>query len=185
MDRTTERAVIGVFDDRDRVRDAISALQEAGFSLDDVSVIMRDRDDEETALERGGTHVDKTTAAGALAGGVLGGAAGWLAALGLVAVPGLGPLVGAGVVATTLLGMGIGAGAGAVVGALVELGVPESEARWYDREVQGGRVLVAVRADGRAEEARRVLRHYGAYDVDTADARAVGAPYRGFPFTAT
>jgi uncharacterized membrane protein len=177
--------IVGVFAERDQARDAISALQEAGFTLDDISILMRDDPAAREANAELATDVNAPAATGAVVGGVLGGAAGWLAALGAVAIPGIGPFVGAGVLASALVGAALGIGAGAIAGALVDLGVPDDEAHWYEQEAQRGRILVAVRAGERADEARRVLRQYGAYDVETRGAQAGGESYRGFPFSAT
>ncbi len=185
MRENRQDTVVGVFAERDRARDAISALQEASFTLDDISILMRDDPAAREANAELATDVNAPAATGAVAGGVLGGAAGWLAALGVVAIPGIGPFVGAGVLASALVGAALGAGVGAVAGALVDLGVPDEEARWYEQEAQKGRILIVVRAGERADEARRILREYGAYNVETRGAQAGGEPYRGFPFSAT
>ena len=67
--------------------------------------------------------------------------------------------------AATLGGVAIGAAAGGIIGALTEVGVPEEEARYYQREFEVGRVIVTVRADSRDQEARDILRQYGARDA--------------------
>jgi len=50
---------------------------------------------------------------------------------------------------------------------LLRLGVPQDEASYYDREYEAGRAIVSVRADGREQEARAILRNNGAYDYYT------------------
>ena len=87
----------------------------------------------------------------------------------------MGPFIAAGALATTLGGAAIGAGVGAIAGALIGMGIPEEEARYYEEEVRGGRTLVAVRADGRLDEADGILHDHGAYDVQHRDRAAVGA----------
>ncbi|MCA1644502.1 MAG: YsnF/AvaK domain-containing protein, partial [Chloroflexi bacterium] len=67
------------------------------------------------------------------------------------------------------------AGVGAITGALVGMGVPKDEAEYYESEVKSGRTLVAVRADGRYDEAQRLLRQHGAYDIETKDAASARA----------
>ncbi len=180
-----QETVVGLFTERDEARDAISALQEAGFSLDDLSILTRDAPEAGRANAHLATDVDKTAATGAVAGGVLGGAVGWLAALGAIAIPGIGPFLAAGALASALVGVAVGAGAGAIAGALVDLGVPDADARWYEQEVRSGRTLVAVRAGDRAAAARDVLRRYGADDIEARRAQASAEPYRGMPFSAT
>jgi uncharacterized protein (TIGR02271 family) len=54
---------------------------------------------------------------------------------------------------------------GGLIGALVGAGVPEEEAGYYEGEFKAGRTIVTVTADGREDEARSILRHFGAYDV--------------------
>ena len=165
--------VIGVFDDGLSARDAIHALKEAGFRGSDISILMPDADaDREFATETA-IATREGAATGALAGGVLGGLAGWLIGIGALAVPGVGPLLAAGALAAALSGAAIGAGVGAIAGALVGIGVPEDEAAWYEQEVRGGRALVSVMARERRDEARALLRRFGAYDVESR--RAAGA----------
>jgi uncharacterized protein (TIGR02271 family) len=103
----------------------------------------------------------------------VGGVLGLLAGVGALAIPGIGPIIAGGALASTLAGAGIGAAAGGLVGALVGMGVPEEEARYYDRAVREGGILVTVRAPIRAVEARRILRDCGAQFEPAADARYI------------
>jgi uncharacterized membrane protein len=96
---------------------------------------------------------------------LLGGLAGWLIGLSTFAIPGVGPFIGAGALLSTFGGLAVGAGLGAIAGALVGMGIPEDEARYYEQEVRGGRSLVAVRDSHRAGEADQVMHRHGGYDV--------------------
>src|SRR5438105_5947634 len=125
--------------------------------------------------EETGTHAGSGAATGAVAGGLLGGLGGWLVGIGALAIPGVGPFIAAGAFATALGGAAIGAGVGAIAGALVGMGVPKEEAEYYEGEVKSGRTLVTVRADGRYDEAQRILRQHGAYDIESRDASATPA----------
>jgi hypothetical protein len=89
--------------------------------------------------------------------------------IGALAIPGVGPFIAVGAFATALTGAAIGAGVGAIAGALVGMGVPEEEAEYYEGEVKSERTLVAIKADGRYEEAQRILRHHRAYDIESRD----------------
>ncbi|HHY47360.1 MAG TPA: hypothetical protein GX506_08710, partial [Firmicutes bacterium] len=92
-----------------------------------------------------------------------GGAAGLLAGLGALAIPGIGPIVAAGPLAATLSG----AVTGGLVGGLVDLGIPDERGRYYEERVKQGGVLTAVKTDARkADEAARILRESGATDVE-------------------
>ena len=97
-----------------------------------------------------GTHAGTGAGVGAAVGGVVG----ILTGLGLLAIPGVGPLVAAGWLATTLAGAGVGAVAGGLVGALTSAGVDPEEAKVYEEGVRRGSTLVAVKVDD--AEATRV-----------------------------
>ncbi|MBX5493300.1 MAG: hypothetical protein IRZ14_19285 [Chloroflexi bacterium] len=179
--------VVGVFRDSERARDAIAALRDAGFRGDDISILMPNTADAEAMAAETGTNAGTGAATGAVAGGILGGLGGWLVGIGALAIPGVGPFIAAGALATALTGAAIGAGVGAIAGALIGLGIPEEEARYYESEVRGGRTLVTVRADGRYDEAQSLLRRHGAYDIQTRE--AAGLTHEGAttasPLTAT
>src|SRR4029450_9389761 len=157
MTMTSNRGstVVGVFEERDRARDAIEALKEAGFRADSISVLAPDRESTREIAEDTGSHAAEGAAGGAVAGGLLGGLGGWLIGIGALAIPGVGPFIAAGAFATALGGAAIGAGVGAIAGALVGMGVPEEHARYYEGEAKAGRTLVTVRADGDYDHARQ------------------------------
>jgi hypothetical protein len=156
---------VAVFHDPEPARDAIKALKDAGFSGNEISVLMPDRGEARDLAREMGTKAPEGAATGAVAGGVLGGLAGWLTGIGALAIPGVGPFIAAGAFATALTGAALGAGAGAIAGALIGMGIPEDEARYYEQEIRGGRALVVVRAGSRAAEAERILREYGGYNA--------------------
>ncbi len=121
--------------------------------------------------------VNKTTATGAGIGGAMGGSAGLLAGLGLIAIPGLGPAVAAGWLAATAVGAAAGATAGGLVGALVGAGEPEEHANVYSESVRRGGTLVTTRvADQDAARIQSVLDRYKPIDpvVRGADYRREG-----------
>jgi hypothetical protein len=147
-----------------------------------------------------GNKADEGAAAGAVTGTALGGLTGLLVGLGILAIPGIGPVMLAGAtataIATTLSGTAIGAAAGSLVGALVGLGIPEEEARVYNSRLSQGEYLVIV--DGTDEDIRRAgailsnlgiqqWRIYDAPSVDThtahaaTDVRAVDTPGSDYP----
>src|SRR5437588_5323931 len=136
---------------------------------------MPDRGDVPDLAAETGTEAETGAATGAVAGGILGGLGGWLVGIGALAIPGVGPFIAADAFATALGGAAIGAGVGAIAGALVGMGVPKEEAEYYEGEVKSGRTLVTVRADGRYDEAQRILRQHGAYDIESRDASATPA----------
>jgi hypothetical protein len=70
----------------------------------------------------------------------------------------------------------VGAAAGGMLGALMGLGIPEDEARYYQSEFEAGRVIITVKASDRYDEADRILRSHGAYDVRQSMAVDLGSP---------
>lgn len=154
------RSVTHLFDDYGQARTAVTALEQAGFTSSEVSVVSRYRDD--------GTLADEAsnTGTGATLGALAGGGTGLLAALGIIAIPGIGPLVAAGVLATTLAGAAGGGLLGGLLGALTNYGVDERDAHVYSEGVRRGGTLVTVRADdGRAAEAERILNAQRPVDI--------------------
>jgi len=172
MDRDIagRRTIVGVFERRDDAERAIRELKDAGFSGDQIGVAMRDRTAQGELVEDTGTHAAEGAVTGAVGGGILGGLAGLLIGIGALAIPGIGPVVAGGALATAfgttagtaVAGAGIGAAAGGIVGALVGMGVPEDEARYFESGFRSGGVLVSVNAQGRTEEALRILERNGA-----------------------
>jgi hypothetical protein len=81
-------------------------------------------------------------------GAAVGGAGGLLAGLGIMAIPGVGPVVAAGWLASTLVGAIAGAAAGGLVGILVDAGVSKEDAEVYSEAVRRGGTLVTVQTDG-------------------------------------
>jgi len=171
---TTGRTVVGMFASRADAESAIRDLKSAGFSEDRIGVAVPEDARIEPSKDAGaandaGAAAGEGAAAGALSGGVVGGLIGLL---GSVLVPGLGPLVVGGVLASTLTGAGIGAATGGLVGALMGLGIPEEDARRFDEGLRSGGALVTVSAGRRTDEALRVLQRHG---VDLGS-RATAAP---------
>ena len=106
-------------------------------------------------------------AGGAVAGSLVGGLAGFVVGVSALVIPGIGPIVGSGILVATIAGAGIGAATGGLVAALAEQGVPEEDARGYERHVGEGRILVTVGAtsDEQAREVHRILNSASGTDV--------------------
>jgi hypothetical protein len=167
--------VAGLFRERDAAMAAIDDLKAAGFRPEDVGVAMRDRNAQGELIlgeliEETGTRAPEGAGAGAVGGGVLGGLVGWLVGIGALAIPGIGPVVAGGALATAfglaggtaVAGAGIGAAVGGILGALVGLGLPEEEARSHELGLREGGVRVAVTTGARADDARAILARHGA-----------------------
>jgi uncharacterized membrane protein len=141
---TENKKIVGVFRTEQQAVEAIESLKRQGYRSDEISVVTKNKDDMASVERETGSKAPEGVATGAAAGGMLGGAAGLLAGLGLLAVPGIGPILAAGPIATTLTGLAVGAGAGGLVGGLIGLGIPEDEANRYNDYVNEGNILVLV-----------------------------------------
>jgi uncharacterized protein (TIGR02271 family) len=185
MTQTTERStVVGVFRDRARAEEAVQELHRAGFRDDQIGFAAREGEVPEgsAAISEGeGSEAGGGAAKGAVGGGIIGAVLGALAT-GLI--PGIGPVIAGGLLAGIVGGAALGAAGGGLLGALAGSGVPEEEARYYDEEFRSGRTIVTVKADGRYDEAQRILRQYDAYDVHSQPGAAgtrVGTETAGAP----
>lgn len=170
-------AVFGIYSSGDHAERAVDTLLNAGFTNQDISVLLPD-----TRTTREFAHVKETkapegTATGAAAGGVVGGALGVLAGIGALAIPGLGPFIAAGPIMAGLAGLGVGGAVGGLVGALVGMGIPEYEAKRYEGRVKNGGTLLSVHCDtsGQIERAKDVLKATGAEDIASTGEAAAAA----------
>src|SRR5512135_3684167 len=118
-------AVFGIYPNRTSVDDAVEALKAAGFRNTDISVLFPDKSGTKDFAHQKNTKAPEGATTGAGVGGVLGGAIGWLAGIGALAIPGVGPFIAAGPIMAALSGAAVGAAAGGVTGALVGMGIPE------------------------------------------------------------
>ena len=159
------KLVTGLFKTRGSAETAVDSLIDNGYPREDISVLMSDATrGREFALTMA-TKAPEGAATGATVGGALGAIAAGLVVLGVIAIPGL-AIVAAGPVVATLAGLGAGAAAGGFAGALIGLGLPEHEAKFYNEAIEQGGILVGVYAhDDRATQARKILEASGADKV--------------------
>lgn len=176
------KTVVGLFDNFAEAQSVVQDLIDNGFRREDISVVANesaagrervvgaDPDHESAAAEGAG--------AGAVGGTVLGGALGLLVGAGLLAIPGIGPVLAAGplaaaigttaaTVGATALGAGIGAATGGLIGGLVGAGVPKEEAEYYAEGVRRGGTLVSVNTDdAMANTAYDIMTRHDVVDID-------------------
>lgn len=166
MKKATANAVVGVFYTRPEAETAVRELRDAGFANDAIGMIARDADGN-MVNER--SH-ETLAGEGAAAGAVVGAGAGALVGLGVLAgtIPVIGPVLAVGTLGTVLLNAAGGAAILGLVGALIGVGIPEDDARYYESEVHGGRFLVTVEAADRTAEAWSILHRSGGYNRTVA-----------------
>jgi len=168
-------AVFGIFQTRDAAEEAVDALRQASFRNTDISALFPDNAGTKDFAHEKNTKAPEGATTGAASGALAGGVLGWLAGIGALAIPGIGPLIAAGPIVAALAGAGALGTVGGMVGALVGMGIPEYEAKRYEGRVKHGGILLSVHCDSgdwvkRAEE---ILRRTGAEDIaSSAEASA-------------
>jgi len=160
-------AVFGLFESRHALEASVDALRGAGFRAEDVSVLGADPDATHELAHEINSKAPEGAATGGAAGGAIGGVLGWLAGIGVITIPGIGPFLAAGPIVAALAGAGAGGATGGLIGALAGVGIPEVEARRYEGRIRGGRLLISVHCDDDkwAKAAKDILKTSGAEDV--------------------
>ncbi len=170
-------AVFGIYSQRIDVERALDALRDAGFRSTDVSVLLPENlGSKDLATEKASKAPEGATA-GAGAGAVIGGTLGWLAGIGSLAIPGIGPFIAAGPIVAALAGLGVGGAVGGFTGALIGLGIPEYEAKRYEGRINKGGILLSIHCDDSewAKRAKEILQATGAEDISSTG--EAGADY--------
>ena len=167
------KTVVGLMQSAGEAQSVVRDLQSScGCDREDIGLMARGeaRGESEGTNQHGGGNGDVSAGAlkGAGTGAALGGVLGLVAGVAALSIPGLGPLIAAGPIASALAGAGIGAAAGGLIGALSKIGVPEHEAHYYAEGVRRGGTLITVKADTdqAAECAADVMREHGAVDIE-------------------
>jgi hypothetical protein len=160
-------AVFGIYPNRSHAEEAVDTLRQAGFRNSDVSALLPDNVGTKDFAHEKKSKAPEGTAAGAATGGVLGGALGWLAGIGSLAIPGVGPFIAAGPIMGALAGVGAGGAVGGMIGALVGMGMPEYEAKRYEGRVRAGGILLSVHCDNSdwVTRAKKILEETGAEEI--------------------
>ncbi|OKH22429.1 general stress protein [Chroogloeocystis siderophila] len=190
---TQLKRAVGTFSSRTEAESALNALRESGFSMDKVSILAKDSNrndrvagvdvqDRNQVKERGETEAQEGAGIGATTGTVLGGVGGLLVGLEALLIPGVGPFLAGGTIATTLAGAGVGAAAGSIVGALTGLGIPEEEAQVYSDRIAQGDYLVFI--EGTAADIDRAgtilssrgIHQWAVYDMPANQSRTNTTP---------
>ena len=164
------KSVFGIYSTREQLAHGVEALKDAGFRNTDISALFPENTGTKDLAHEKNTKAPEAAATGAASGIVLGGALGWLAGIGALAIPGLGPFIAAGPIMAALAGAGAGAVTGGVVGGLTGLGMPEYEAKRYEGRIRAGGTLLSVHCDSSewVDKAKHILENTGAHDISSA-----------------
>ena len=144
--------VSAIFKKRSQAESAFHQLEDAGFSENNISLVMSDTTRDSYVKEiKEKSKAEEGVATGAGIGGLAGAVAGILMTAGAIAIPGLNLIV-TGALVSSLAGLGAGALAGGLVGGLIGAGIPEHEAKLYAKEIESGNFLVSVQTNSSDEE---------------------------------
>jgi len=160
-------AVFGIYQTRDAAEEAVNALRLANFRNTDISALFPENAGTKDFAYEKNTKAPEGVTAGVASGAVAGGVLGWLAGAGMLAIPGIGPLMAAGPIVAALAGAGALGAFGGIVGALAGMGIPEYEAKRYEGRVRHGGILLSVHCDDAAwaKRGEEILKGTGAEDV--------------------
>ncbi len=158
-----ETTVVTLYEETDNALQAVQALTDHGFREDEISLVVSDATGEYADT----IQADEDAVVGAGAGAVVGAIAGLQLSLIALAIPGIGPILAGGAVATALTGTGVGAAAGGLIGIFAGLGIAEEKAEDYARLIQEGGAVVVVQTEAdRSERAEWIMKHYDPVDLE-------------------
>ncbi|MEO7062498.1 MAG: quinol:electron acceptor oxidoreductase subunit ActD [Dokdonella sp.] len=163
---------------REQAENIVDDLKRGGFRNNEISVLLPDKHGTKDFAHEHNTKAPEGATTGGVAGLGVGAAVGWLAGIGALAIPGVGPLIAAGPIMAALGGAAVGTAAGGIIGALVGMGIPEFEAKRYDAKIREGNILLSVHTeDGKQRDAaKEIFKRHGAEDISSGtEAKAKSA----------
>ena len=164
------KVVYGIYPNELGAENAVDELKDSGFRNTDISVLFADNRGTKDFAHQKETKAPEGATTGGVAGMAIGGALGWLAGIGALAIPGIGPFIAAGPIMGLLGGMGAGGAIGGIAGALIGMGIPEYEAKRFEGRIREGGVLLSVHCDNDdwVKRAKELLERTGAKDISSA-----------------
>jgi hypothetical protein len=165
----SKKSVFCIATSRVQADQIVDLLKAGNFSNNDISVLFPDKGTTRDFAHEKNTKAPEGAVTGASTGGVIGGALGWIAGIGALAIPGVGPFIAAGPIMAALSGAAVGAAVGGIAGGLIGLGIPELEAKRYEGKVKAGNLLISVHTEDSEEitRAKGIFTQAGAQDICT------------------
>ena len=162
-------AVFGIYPTVGALERGVTTLRDEGFRNTDISVLFPENTGTKDFAHEKGTKAPEGATTGGTAGMAFGGVLGWLAGIGALAIPGLGPFIAAGPIMAALAGGAVGGVVGGIAGALIGMGIPEYEAKRYEGRIKKGGILLSVHSDDSnwTKRAKNVLERTGAEDISS------------------
>ncbi|HTA46053.1 MAG TPA: hypothetical protein VK789_26595 [Bryobacteraceae bacterium] len=145
------KTVTGVFSSMLDAQRATLALEGIGIPNGAISIIAGNEAGRHREYLEKSKHSSRTVGAAAASGASTGGGVGILASLVVLAIPGVGPIIAGGAIATVLTGLGIGAASGGLISALHDMAISHEEAPLYEEAVRRGELLVVAQVDDSME----------------------------------
>jgi hypothetical protein len=176
-------AVFGIASTYVHAEAIVDALKSAGFRNTDISVLFPDKQGTRDFAHEKNTKAPEGAVTGASTGGAIGGVLGWLAGIGSLAIPGVGPFVAAGPIMAALGGAAVGSAVGGVAGALIGMGIPEYEAKQYEGKIREGNILISIHSENSNEtdRAEAILQRGHAHDISSTSESRVNAEAKTTP----
>ncbi|MGZ4993724.1 MAG: hypothetical protein ACXV79_06130 [Methylobacter sp.] len=172
-----KKAVFCITQNTEHAEHIVSELRSAGFSSDDISVLLPDKSSTRDFSHEMHTKLPEGAAIGGTTGIGVGAVLGWLAGIGSLAIPGVGAFIAAGPIMGALSGAAVGAATGSLIGGLVGLGIPEYEAKRYEGKIRGGGALISVHTESHEElsRAKDIFEAAHAEDISSTTESSVSA----------
>lgn len=163
----SKKSVFCIAAARSQAEEIVEQLKQANFSNSDISALFADKDSAQNFAHEKHTKAPEGVVVGAGTGGVIGGTLGWIAGIGALAIPGVGPFIAAGPIIAALSGAAIGATVGGITGGLIGMGIPELVAIRYEGKLKQGNILISVHTESYLEIARakEIFASAGAEDI--------------------
>src|ERR1700730_8014752 len=165
----SKKSVFCIATSRTQAESIVDRLKATNFSNNDISALFPDKGTTRDFAHEKSTKAPEGAVAGAGTGGVVGGTLGWIAGIGALAIPGVGPFIAAGPILAALSGAAVGAAVGGIAGGLIGLGIPEIEAKRYEGKIKAGNILISVHTEDHdeASRAKEIFKNAGAEDISS------------------
>lgn len=179
----SKKSVFCIATSRHQADQIVDQLKLASFSNNDISVLFPDKDTTRDFAHEKSTKAPEGALTGASTGGIVGGTLGWIAGIGALAIPGVGPFIAAGPIMAALSGAAIGATLGGIAGGLMGLGIPEIEAKRYEGKVKAGNLLISVHTENSKEidRAKEIFTASKAEDICVTEEAATPKEAQAMP----
>jgi hypothetical protein len=169
------KAVFCIAQNIDQTESIVNNLKDAGFSNNDISVLLPDKTSTKDFAYEKHTKAPEGAAIGGTVGLGAGAVLGLLAGIGSLAIPGVGAFIAAGPIMGALSGAAVGAATGGLTGALIGLGIPEYEAKRYEGKIIGGSALISVHTESSegVDKAKKIFEQAHAEDISSTGESSV------------